>query len=61
MHDYLPCFPAEVVPSPHRVRVSRGENRAVVCLLEAGALGLAHRPSKLERCVYPGRKKSQHP
>lgn len=60
MHDYLPCFPAEVVPAPYRVRASRGVNRAVPCLSEAGALELACRLSKLEMCVCPGRKKSQH-
>jgi len=60
MHDYLPCFPSEVVPVPYRVRTSRGVNRAVPCLSEAEALEPACRLSKLEMCVCTGRKKSQH-
>jgi len=39
------------------VRASKGVDRAAVCLAEAGALGLVLRFSKLEKCVYPGRKK----
>lgn len=59
-YDYLPQFPADVGPAPHSVRVSRGVNRAVPYLSEAGAVGLRYRFRKLEMCVYRGRKKSQH-
>jgi len=42
------------------VRASKGVDRAAVCLAEAGALGLVLRFSKLEKCVYPGRKKNHN-
>lgn len=58
MLDYLPCFPAEVVPDPYRVRASRGVKREAPCLSEAAALEQACRFGKLEMCVNPGQKES---